>query len=126
MIILDSNIWIALFTENDSQHKKALTLFDTITTRVGIPEYVFIEVCSVLVIRASKETANTFIDTTQKNSNAQIIASDEQFLTATIDYFVQEPHPGLSFIDVSLLYLSRTHTVLTFDEQLGRAIKKSV
>ena len=129
MILLDANVLIALFKIDYSQHDKSVKLFYELIktqTLVGIPEYVLVEVCTVLIQRADKPLANVCVERIQQNALIQIMPSSEQFFTAVLGYFMQETHTGLSFTDVSLLYLSRTHTILTFDEQLKRAIKKSV
>ena len=53
--ILDSNVWIAFLHKGDSQHKKAQRIFARQKEPIVIPEYVIIEVSSVLLQKASKK-----------------------------------------------------------------------
>jgi len=45
-IIFDSNVWIALFNENDAHHEKAQRLFSD-SPVIYIPEYVILEITTV-------------------------------------------------------------------------------
>lgn len=125
-IVVDSNIWIALLDFKDSQHEKARKLFET--TKEGIiivPEYVITEVCTVLKRNTDKETADLFIRLIHERPYISILSLGENLLMNVLQYFLQSQHAGLSFIDVSLLYLSQFYTVVTFDKKLASAIKKA-
>jgi len=67
-IIFDSNVWIALFNENDVHHEKARKFFSE-NSVIYVPEYVILEITTVLQLRASKIKANLFAKmiTTQQN-----------------------------------------------------------
>jgi predicted nucleic acid-binding protein len=124
MILLDSSIWVALFNTVDSQHTKALEVFDAIHEEVIIPEYVFIEVCSVLLLRANRKITNSFIDMVKENSSCRILYSDKYFFSCVLSLFESRKDTSLSFIDTSLLLLAQRYTVITFDKKLHNAIKK--
>ena len=124
MIIFDSNIWIAFYHENDTLHDKAKKLFQTTTGIVWVPEYIFIEVCSVLHMRVDKKMADAFSDRLATSNRAILTPINTELFSAMRTYFRDGKHLGLSFIDVSLLYLSQFHTVHTFDKKLANAIKK--
>ena len=57
-LILDTNIWIAYLEKADSQHEKALHVFDLIDQKIWIPEYVLIEILNFLVIKVGKNRAD--------------------------------------------------------------------
>jgi len=122
MTILDSSVWIALFNESDSQYRKANELFDKIQPPLIIPEYVFIEVCTILTQKVGKSTADLFISIALENQNAQVLVIDEEFFYHLIEFYQSLDGKHLSFIDSVLLRLSRTYNVITFDEKLKRAI----
>lgn len=123
MIILDSNIWIALLNEEDSQHQRAANLLNRIEASILIPEYVIIEVCTILLIKAGKKISSLFLDTILDNRDIAIQLSNPVFFTAVISEFKNNQQPNLSFVDISLLYLAQQHEVLTFDTNLQKAIK---
>lgn len=123
MTILDSNIWIAYLDKNDSQHNKAVKLWSSLQHQIILPEYVLLEVTTILAMRVSKEHANSFLDVAQNNSQASILSASESFFSALLSYYQEQMHPHLSFVDVSLLLLSKTYTVYTFDTKLAKAIQ---
>ena len=122
MTILDSNVWIAFLNESDSQHKKAEKVFNVILLPIGMPEYIIAEVASVLAMRASKTIADKFIDIALDNQDIQIIFSSRSFFTGAMESFKNSKQKQLSFVDSVLLYLSQNHEIITFDENLRKAI----
>ena len=122
MTIADANVWIALFKKDDSLHTRAKRLL-TRLPKVGITEYVVVEVCSVLSMRTSKEVTDGFIHFIMGSKTVEILPSGEDLFFGTLRLFEEQKHGKLSFTDVSLLYLSREYTVLTFDKNLERAIR---
>lgn len=126
MIILDSNIWIALYHEEDSQHAKAQTLIQKIREPVGIPEYILIEVCTVLTNRLHKSVADLFLDRIQKSENTVILPIEQKLFYELCHFFRTHNFPKLSFIDSCLVYFSQFHTIHTFDKKLASAIQKQV
>lgn len=125
MIIFDSNIWIGFYNTDDTLNHRAENLFKATREPVSIPEYIFIETCSVLKQRAGKKVADTFLDHIETSENVLFLSIGEQLFFEIRNFFRQEKHAGLSFTDVSLLYLSRFYTIHTFDKKLVSAIKKA-
>ncbi|MCD6149611.1 PIN domain-containing protein [bacterium] len=124
MTILDSNIWIAFFNENDNQHKKAEKVIKELgSNSVVVPEYIVTEIASILCFKAGKEVANDFIKNIIDNKDIKILLSNKLFFSNVIDNFVNLDGHKLSFIDMAILYLSKTYEVITFDKNLGKAIK---
>lgn len=121
-IILDSSVWIALFHKEDSQHEKAKKLLEGNSTSVVVPEYVLLEVVTVLRNLKRHKEAERFME--------EVLEDSGTFLPAgTLAYEVARVLPReaktLSFVDVALTLLSqKKYEVLTFDSVLARAIKK--
>lgn len=123
MIIFDSNVWVAFFHEVDSQHQKARKVFSALSSKILLPEYVLLEVASVLAKRASKGIADMFIERVIDNEAVELlIFEDKQFLEFCENYR-RLPNAKLSFIDAALLTLSVRYDVITFDAELQRMIE---
>jgi predicted nucleic acid-binding protein len=122
MIILDSNVWIAFFHERDSQHKRAEKIVKEISFPIVAPEYVIIEVSSILRFKAGKKISNDFLENIFDNENIEILLSNELFFSNTADNFKNSKNKSLSFVDTALLYLSKSYQVITFDKDLQKAI----
>lgn len=123
MLILDANVWIAFLNKNDSQHEKAINVFDTIIDRVLIPEYILVEVLNVLQLKASKDSINTFLDVLYNSDSVEILLSNKDFLYCSLDFFRNSNYPKLSFIDQSLLCLENSYQIITFDKALNSALQ---
>lgn len=124
MQILDSSVWIAWLNKDDSQQAKAQALFKKIERPILLPEYVLLEVCTVLAMRISKQTADQFIEAVTDNRDVIILKSDETFFANLLTYFQSHEHKGLSFVDVALLFLAKDYPVLTFDTALRKALDR--
>lgn len=124
MTILDSNVWIALLSEADSQHKTAESSVARVKDDVLLPQFIISEVCTVLAQKYGKAAADLFIEYGLNAAGTTIWSADEKTFIQLVEFYRQGKHPGLSFIDVSLLFLSRLYPVITFDRQLARAIKR--
>ena len=87
-----------------------------------LPEYVVLEVYTVLAIRVSKTQADAFLRLTSDNQDIHILLTDETFFLAVVTACQQQKYKGLSFTDTALVVLSAEHTVITFDRVLQKAI----
>ncbi|MEA2088910.1 MAG: PIN domain-containing protein [Patescibacteria group bacterium] len=126
MIILDSNIWISFLDKNDNQHKKAVKIMEKIDCDIVVPEYVIIEVCTVLLKKTNKKIADGFIEIAFNNQNTKVLFFDEYFFNIFVNNFKSIQNKNLSFIDIALLYLSETYDVITFDKNLEKAMKNKI
>jgi predicted nucleic acid-binding protein len=121
-VILDSNIWIGYFNDKDSLHKQTLKIVDSASI-VYVPEYVLLESVSILKMKATPTLANFCLDVFLHTHNIHIIPSGDLFKkTITLFQTLNDKH--LSFVDLSLLALSRDYEVKTFDKKLAATIKK--
>lgn len=125
MTILDSNVWIAFFYESDSQHKKAEQILKNLGAFIVVPEYVVVEVSSILRFNAGEKISNMFLDSIFDNENTGILPSDENFFNSVVENFKNYENRRLSFVDTALLCLSESYDVITFDKDLQKAIKRN-
>ena len=122
-VIFDSNVWIAFLHKSDTQHKKALDFFANQKEPIAIPEYVIIEVASVLLQKAGKKTSDEFLGVVMNNEDIEVLYAQDQFFNEVVDIFRKSSMKTLSFIDFVLLYLARSYQVITFDKNLQKAIR---
>lgn len=126
MIIIDTDVWVAFFVENDSQHAKAVKLFDSFqakSTKIAIPEYVVIEVVTVLR-RLDPASVSPFMDNIVHNDLFAILPYDSELFQDVCQMVYSELYPKLSFTDLSLVVLSQQYEVTSFDKALVLAMKK--
>ena len=121
-IILDSNIWIGYFNEKDSLHKQSVKVVEAMSV-VYVPEYVVLESVSILKMKSGPGLANICLGIFTDSLNINVIPSSS-FFSKTTDLFQTLNDKHLSFVDMSLLALSRDYEVKTFDKKLASAIKK--
>ena len=116
-IILDSNIFVAFYFENDSLHNDALKIMQEIVDfTIILPYCVIQEVSTILTYRIWKHAADTFLEDIKLASNIILVDNN---LTEEIDFFGKIKNK-ISFTDVSLIHLSLKFNALliTFDKQL--------
>ncbi len=124
MIVLDSNIWIALFNESDASHARAEELARDFSFPLLLPEHVLVEVVTVLGRKVGKQVADTFLHRVRDNQNIEILFSNVDFLVSVVSRFLDRRSMSLSFVDVYLLELAHTFDVVTFDRALEWAITR--
>ncbi len=124
-IIVDTNIWVALFNEHDSDHKRVVKYIDLLGEEQIMPDLIFYETLTVLRNKSEdNDPLETFIEFTTK---AQLVTirlfyeNNSDILTL----FINEHKDGLSYIDTLLLFLSKEYHILTFDKKLKKRIKDS-
>lgn len=123
MMILDSSVWIALYNEADSQHAKAVRLAASFSD-IALTEYVLLETATLLRAKAGDETAEYFLEYALDNADVAILYASRELFGDTVSLFRQMKGAKLSFVDASLLHLSDTHEVVTFDAALEKAIRR--
>jgi predicted nucleic acid-binding protein len=122
--LMDSNVLVAFFNEDDSLHEKALKVTLAAPRPLIVHEYVVQETATILMLRAGKVLADAFILTVLGNADFSILHSTAPTFLLTIKNFIGSKTKQLSFTDSALLALSKQYSVLTFDDALNRAIKK--
>ncbi len=123
MIILDSNIWIAYLNKSDSTHRRALKIFQKTNVKdILITEYLLLEIVTVLKQIRGYKSAQEFIHLLT-DEHIPFIES-KNFYAETLLLFQSLRENKLSFVDVSLLHLSRKYEVKTFDKNLDKVLMK--
>ncbi|OGJ50074.1 hypothetical protein A2335_03560 [Candidatus Peregrinibacteria bacterium RIFOXYB2_FULL_32_7] len=123
MIILDANVWIAFFNKDDSQHKKAVTIFECIGEIVHMPEYVLIEILTILKLKVNKKVVSNFLEFLNDCLGVEIFYTQRDVLKKVMYFFGRKYYQKLSFVDQYLLYLSKYAKIITFDKALNRALR---
>ena len=122
-IIYDTNVWVAYYDEDDATHRRAERLIDSTTDNIVLPEYVCVELCTVLKHKVDQERATLASEMLLENNDIVLLPSSGYF-HSVVELFRSYTEPHLSFVDVSLLLLSKEYQVVTFDKKLERAIKQ--
>lgn len=123
-VIFDSNVWIGYFDISDTLHKEARRTLDAYKySQIFVPEYILLETATVLKNNVDFALAQETIDLLLNTESFSFLPSG-QYFTDALKLFLSTQHPNLSFVDVSLLALSKNYEVVTFDKKLAAAIKK--
>jgi predicted nucleic acid-binding protein len=122
-VVLDSCVWIAFLCKTDSQHSKANKLVATLGADILVPEYVLLEVATVLRQKKYNAEACVFVKKVIHDPGVFLPAQNSVYDVATL--FCAENRRTLSFVDVALLDLSAVYEIVTFDKKLASAIGKT-
>ena len=119
--LIDSSVWIALFLDFDTQHKKAVLFFDDLRGNIYIPYCVVNETTTILAYKHSKQQADNFLTYVEHNSAVTLISDNAE---EEIVYYKSLTNK-ISFTDAALLLLSQKlgAELVTFDKQLARVAK---
>ena len=122
-IILDSCVWIAYFISSDSLHKRALSLANEIEKyEVIVPEYILLEVVSVLKAQKYHKEAREFAKRIMQTG--ALLVSDPDLPEKSLRKCFEKANSKLSFVDSALLVLSKKYEVISFDKALAKRLKK--
>ncbi|MBI4252569.1 PIN domain-containing protein [Candidatus Uhrbacteria bacterium] len=124
MTVFDSNVWIAAFHESDTLHCRAVEALREHKPPFGVPEYVLLEVATILAKKAGMVHAKRFVEMMFDNRDCTILITDELFCRSVARAYIKEGKAELSFVDMSLVVLAAHHQVITFDAHLARRLRK--
>ncbi len=120
-VILDSNVWIGQLIATDTLHDRATKLADTLgDSTVVVPEYVLLEVITILKVHKRYTEAKAFGERVLGNSVTYLPALGLARVIATTCF--KKEYRNLSFVDTALLVLSKEYEIITFDTALQKAI----
>jgi predicted nucleic acid-binding protein len=121
VVVLDSSFLIAFHNSRDVHHAAAVRLMGRLLDgewgAALLPEYVFLEVVTVLRLRTDLPTAVSVGETLIRAREVDFVPCSEVFLE-TFDTFRREAGADLSFADATIVALARRHPpgfVATFD-----------
>ena len=126
VIVLDSSYLIAFQNRRDVHHRAAAHLMPDLIGgvfgRLLLPEYVFLEVVTVLFARCGHTVAVDTADTLLNAQEVDFLPSSELF-QPTLDVFRTSTAARLSFTDAAIVAAARRHGtqfVATFDAGFRR------
>lgn len=120
-IIADSSVWVAYFYDKDSQHTRAVQVLKEESLPILVPEYILLETVTILRQKKEELALQKFMLAAMRDDvylRAGNLGIEVARLYATSEY------KKLSFVDVSLVLLSKENQVITFDRALQTAISK--
>lgn len=115
--VIDSSVFIALYYEEDINHKRALEIFEELEMKVLIIHpFVIQEVATVLTYKISKQLANSFLKDLDNSFNTTVSSSSINY---EINFFLKQ-ESRLSFTDTSLIALAKAQdaALITFDKKM--------
>ncbi|OIP53322.1 hypothetical protein AUK10_02465 [Candidatus Gracilibacteria bacterium CG2_30_37_12] len=115
--VLDSNIFIGAFYEDDSLHELSIKLLSEIqNSKIIVPYCVVQEVSSIFSYRFGKQKADDFLKFLLETDNIELINND---ILGEINFYLSF-QDSISFTDLSLIYIAQKFSaeLLTFDKQL--------
>lgn len=121
--LLDSSVWISLFLDFDTHHKKAERILKELRGTIYVPYCVVSEVVTILAYKHSKKQADNFIAFIENNRD--ILLFDDT-ITEEIDFY-KSVQAKISFTDAALLFLTKKveAKLITFDKQLASLNKST-
>lgn len=123
-IIIDTNVWVSLFNEQDSNYQKALALKSICFGEQTIPDLIFYETLTILKNKIKDiKLLNRFTGFAHENLDVTIRLFYENNVDV-LKLFLNEKKDGLSYVDSLLLFLSKEYHILTFDQDLKKRIKE--
>ena len=125
-VILDSSFIIAIYSEIDSQHNKALEFnLKLLNKRIFVTSGVVHEVCNFLFYKIkSPELANKFIGGIVSSKDIKVLESNSYL--ELINFTNNNKDLKLSYTDISLLFYESFYgyELVTFDQNLLKVREK--
>jgi predicted nucleic acid-binding protein len=99
MYVVDSSVWVALFSGGDVHHAKAVEAVESIGgARIVMPYGVLLETATVLARKISKDQAYRFVEYARANPQIETFSP---FISEDVRMFLGEKY-RLSFVDALL------------------------
>lgn len=126
MIVFDSSFLVAYHNERDVHHASAVRVMGRV--REGewgaalLPEYVFLEVTTVIAARLGLKEAVAVGETLLASGEVEFIPCSEFFLDS-FDVFRSQPDGEMSFADAAIVAIARRRGapfVATYDRDFRR------
>ena len=122
-VLLDSNVIIALYNQNDALHKRALETFKKLAEtkiKLVISNYLLLEIYTILSQRDSKKTALEFGDLIRNEKPFLIQRIDDEMEEQSWQIFTKIKDKDVSFVDSSIIaqVLEGNYRLVTFDQKI--------
>lgn len=126
MIVLDSSFLVAYHNQRDVHHRAAASAMDRLVAGEWgpalLPEYVFVEVVTVVLARRGHDVAARVASTLLQAREVEFVPCSEMFLDV-LETFRRRHDADLSFTDAAIVTVARqrrAHFVATFDRDFRR------
>lgn len=123
-VLVDSNVWVGLYHNQDSLHQRAQLAFEQLQnnhTQVIVTTFIIQEVFNIISLRSSQEHALAFYHLITHHSLIDSISIEDKMIAQTIRMVTRRNwRKPLGLVDYSILWLSQEFDfeVISFDEQL--------
>ena len=121
--IFDTNIWISVYIPTDSTHKRAKEILYGHNAPFYLTQGIVAEVITVLKNKKQLLGAKTFVNMVYGGDSSFIVIPSSSYYQDTIDFFLNTNDTKLSFVDMSLVVLSKKYRIESFDKALNSAIQ---
>jgi predicted nucleic acid-binding protein len=127
MIVIDTNVWVSFYNENDYNHPQAFKelkqVFNDYKTII-LPEPIISETYTVLLYKCGREKANYFLRFALNNNQLKLLFVNADLFRSTCD-IININNKKLSFIDLTLVIISRKFQckLLSYDKDLLKFIQ---
>lgn len=126
MIVVDSSFLVAFHNTRDVHHQAAAAVMKRLVAGEWgvalLPEYVFLEVVTVIAARRDPPAAIAVAETLLRAREVEFVPCSAYFL-ATVDTFRRVAAMGLSFVDAAIVTIARNRGaphVATFDGDFAK------
>ena len=126
MIVLDSSFLVAYHNSRDVHHRAANKTMERLLKeewgRILLPEYVFLEVTTVLARRRDLQTAAIVGETLLSAREIEFVPCSDVFLDA-FEVFKTQSGTALTFADAAIVAIARRNAakhIATFDSDFRR------
>lgn len=123
IVFVDSDAFVALTKKDDSNHEKAIDIFQKLQDRkitFITSNYVFSEVVTILSQRVDHKTAIAFIESVKSEENIFMIERvDSQIEERAIGIFIEQASKNVSFVDctnIALIRQKHLDSIFSFDK----------
>ena len=119
-VLADSDFFIALYKQNDTNHERALRILEKIGkegTNVVLSILAYSEIATVLSQRAGKTTAHNFMKDAE-SSGVRILYLNESLFEKTKNTFQGQRSKNVSFTDASNIAIAAAYDfefIVSFD-----------
>lgn len=126
-IFIDSSAWVALFFDNDENHKKAVTLFKRLNELKCVlhtSDYVVDETLTALLYRSGHRPAVTAGEVFFNSKIIAVVRLEDETVRSAWTFFKKYDDKKFSFTDVTSFVLSKElgiHKAFTFDADFKKA-----
>ncbi len=126
MIVLDSSFLVAFHNSRDLHHEAAAAAMSRLVAgewgAALLPEYVFLEVVTVIAARRDPPAAIAVGATLLRAREVELVPCSAHF-PATVDTFQRVAALGLSFVDAAIVTVARSRgaqRIATFDRDFAK------